>query len=290
MKIRKILLYLELILLLGLFVTHIVIFPAPFSYRINAKIDLEEGDIIQLTITDYFFEYNMTFFEHFDAIAGIYLNPIFDFKEGVEQSMSEQFLNYSNIVLFEGNSSSTLDFNFHVDSISKKKTVANLTLDKNNQTITLGMFDLNDGVDNPFFEPALAIGLTFKSNSYLYNRTYVHWRYMYIFSSKDARPALNKQAKHSLLPHFYTKGDTDTFISNIFDEEDFVSIITYKLRPKSNRLQSVSYNFVGHESFGGGLVPPYTSNYSTYVGIPYKSYWNFHIECQLRYFRGGVEI
>ena len=161
-------------------------------------------------------------------------------------------------------------------------------MDRNNEKLTLGMFRNYKGIYAPFFEPSLSIGITFKSNSYLYNRTYIHWRSIHVFSSKDARRALNWHTKHSLSPYEFAKGDQDTFITNRFDG-NFLSVTTYNLRPQSNRLQSGTSNFVGYETFSGGVVPPFSSNISVYVGSS-QGYYQYHIGFELKYFRGGIEI
>ncbi len=291
MKITKLLRYSEFLLLIGIIVTPIIFFSTAFIIGAGpAKVDLREGDIVQLTLSDFSFEYNLSEFENYTVTPGIYLNPIINFKEGEEYDPFDENLDINNIILFEGNSSLYLQYNFHVESLSKMKTIANVTLDSNNRKFALGLFNGYQGPHEPFFEPSLSIGLTFRSENEDNKICYVHWRDIYIFSTTHTRYALNWHSRNAFSSSYrYAKEGKDIFSSSWFHDGKFLAYTTYKLKIGSNKLQEVSSMFIGREYFSNPILPR-SSNISIYAGLPTSSYWNYNFDLRLKYFRGGLEI
>ena len=82
MKIGKVLEYIEIFFIVSIIATPIVFFASPLSIEFKVtKVDLREGDIIQLTINEYSFDYNLSYLENYTVTSGIYLNPVFDYNE-----------------------------------------------------------------------------------------------------------------------------------------------------------------------------------------------------------------
>ena len=288
MKIGKWLNYLEIMFIIGVIITPIVFFTSPLSVELgHGKVGFREGDIVQLTIDEYSFDYNLSSFENYNVTAGIYLNPAFNFKEGVTYTSDNISMALGTIKLFEGNSTSLLQFNFSIESISKTRTGALVTLENTNRSFTFGVFYIPGYV--PFFKPSLAIGLTFTSDSGGSTTSYIHWRSIYLFSTKRARDALNWQSKNSLFPIYnFAREDRNTF-NSVYHNQDFFSITTYRLKARSNKLQEVNSYFMGREMFQMG-DSYFSSNITQYLGLPYYSDWFYDIDLELRYFRGGREI
>ena len=152
MKTRKVLKYTEVIFLIGIILTPILYFSITYAIGMGpTKIDLKEGDTIRLKITDFSFQYTLDEFENYTVTPGIYLCPVMFLKEDTDYNVWAEDFKYNEFILFEGNSTSDLTFNFHVDSISKKKTVANLTLDSNNRVFSIGSFGIYSDRSSPFF-------------------------------------------------------------------------------------------------------------------------------------------
>ena len=288
MKIRKILLYLEVIILVGIIIGPVLFFSIALGIGMGpAKVDLREGDVIQLTITNFSFDYNLTDFVNYTVTPGIYLNPILYFEEGEEYDIRDEGFVYNSYILFEGNETSGLQFNFHVDSINKKKSVANLTLDYNNKTFSIGLFGRYSGVRPPFFEPTLSIGLTFRSEIEE-NKSYVHWRFYFVFSTTNTRYALNYHSREMMSSYGWAKEETNIF-SSAWPDWESLAYATYRLKRGENRLQEVSARYLGRAYLNDPSLP-LSSNVSIYTGIPTNSYWNYYFAYKLKYFRGGIEI
>ena len=276
-----------MIILVGIIITPVLFFSIAFSIGMGpAKVDLKEGDVIQLTITRFSFDFNLTDFENYTVTPGIYLNPILYFEEGKEYDIREEGFGHNSYILFEGNETLSLQFNFHVDSISKKKTVANLTLDYNNKTFSIGLFGRDSGLLPPFFEPTLSIGLTFRSEINE-KKSYIHWKNYFVFSTTNTRYALNYHSRKMASAYGWAKEEKNIF-SSIWSSWESLAYTTYKLRMVENKLKEVSARYLGREYFEPSI--PFFANVSIYAGIPTYSYWDYYFEYKLKYFRGGIEI
>ncbi|MHA1955027.1 MAG: hypothetical protein ACW96U_13890 [Candidatus Heimdallarchaeaceae archaeon] len=289
MRIGKILRYVELILIALIVISPIIFFTTPLSLDARfAKIGFEEGDIIQITITDYSFDYNVTVLGNYTITAGIYLNPIIDFKEGVYYIADEQYVSFNNIKLFEGNLSTHLQYRFRIDSISKKKTTANVLLEHNNRNFTLGLFEHYQSAIIPFFEPSLAIGLTFRSDNGTFVTSYVYWRSFFLFQTEDLRDALNWHSKNNYRsPYDFAQEDSKTYYTLYANSEVF-SLTTYSLSQFGNKLREITSVFEGTHQITS--YSPFYSNITHYLGISDLSYWKYRITLEYQYFRGGAEI
>lgn len=287
MRIVKILRYVELVLIVLIIITPIIFFATPLSLKIKpAKIGFEEGDIIQITITEYSFEYNVTVVGNYTVTAGIYLNPIIDFKEDGSYLISEQ-VSFNNIKLFEGNSSSELQYRFRIDSIGKKKTTANVSLEHNNRKFTLGLFNHFKSAIIPFFEPSLAIGLIFRSDNGTFVTSYVHWRSIFIFQAKDLRDALKWHGQNNYAPPYdFAQENINTYYK-LYANTEMLSLTKFSLRHFGNKLREVTSIFEGNEVLN---THSFFSNCTIYLGIPALCYWKYRITIEYQYFRGGTEI
>ncbi|OLS30711.1 MAG: hypothetical protein HeimAB125_18280 [Candidatus Heimdallarchaeota archaeon AB_125] len=286
MRIRKILKYLEVIILVGIILTPAIFFSIIFALDMGPpRVDFREGDIIQLNITRFSFDHNITNLNNYTVTAGIYMNPILYFEEGKEYDVWEKNFAYDDFILFEGNSASGLLFSFHVDSINKKKTIANLTLDSNNRSFSVGLFE-GAQIAPPFFEPSLAVGLTFRS--LIYNTTYIHWRVYFVFSTSTTRADLNYHCNHYATGYGWAKEYRNVF-SAVWQLGSALAYATYRLRIGEDRLQEVDARFLGVECFNNpGLA--FSSNMSAYSELPGYSHWDYYFSYELKYFRGVVEI
>ncbi len=288
MKIRKILIYTEVVLLISIILTPIVYFSTPWSIEFRQpRLDYEEGDIIKLTIDEFSFDYNLSYLNNFNVTAGIYLNPIFTFEEGLTYVPENLSLALSTIKLYEGNLSSKLHFNFQITSMNKDKTFADVRLVESSENFSIGRFGCSAAV--PFLDPFLRIGLTFSSDDGVTKTTYVHWRYILLFSTKNSREALNWQSRNVYFdPYEFAKEDRDTFTMIDYSQE-FFTLTRYKLQEQSNRLHVVNSTFEGVEKLTDFLIP-FTSNVSSFLGIPDISYWSYQLNLGLKYHRGGREL
>lgn len=290
MKIRKALRYFELILLVGIILTPIIFYSTPLSINSRPpKIGLKEGDVIQLTIKNYSFDYNLSSFENYNVTAGIYLNPILDtdkIEEGKTYEFEEILTFVINIKLFEGNTTSQLQFDFQINEIYESGTVADITFLNTSSRFQLSrLYGIGP---TPFFNPSLAVGLTFTTDDGNTTTSYIHWRNIFLFSTKRSREALNWYSKNSFPTIFdFARNDRDTF-TTIYYNQEYFSSITYKLSTRSNNLQEVHAYFEGTETLIGYVH--FDSNITHYLGIPSTSYWNYNLDFELRYFRGGEEI
>lgn len=289
MRIRRILRFVEITFIISIVISPIIFFSTPLSieYR-GAKIGFKEGDIIQITISEFYFDYNVTVTENYTITPGIYLNPIVDFKEGEVYLPDEQYVSFNNIILFEGNSSSNLQYRFRIDSISKKKTTANVSLENSNKKFTLGLFNHFQGAIIPFFEPSLGIGLTFRSDNGNNKISYVHWRSVFIFPTKDFKNALDWHGKNDYGgPYEFSQENRKTY-NKFYASSEFLLLTRYKLRYFDNKIGEVSSIFEGIEQ----LSPPspFFSNITIYQGIYVLCYWNYKLILEYQYFRGGTEI
>ena len=289
MKIRKALRYFELILLVGIILTPIIFYSTPLSINSRPpKIGLKEGDVIQLTIKNYSFDYNLSSFENYNVTAGIYLNPILDtdkIEEGKTYEFEEILTFVINIKLFEGNTTSQLQFDFQINEIYESGTWADITFLNTSSRFQLSrLYGIGP---TPFFNPSLAVGLTFTTDDGNTTTSYIHWRSIFLFSTKRSREALNWYSKNSFPTIFdFARNDRDTF-TTIYYNQEYFSSITYKLSTRSNNLQEVHAYFEGTEILGNA---GFYSNITRYLGIPSTSYWNYNLDFELRYFRGGEEI
>lgn len=291
MKIRKALRYFELILLVGIILTPIIFYSTPLSINSRPpKIGLKEGDVIQLTIKNYSFDYNLSSFENYNVTAGIYLNPILDadkIEEGKTYEFEEILTFVINIKLFEGNTTSQLQFDFQINEIYESGTCADITFLNTSSRFQLSrLYGIGP---TPFFNPSLAVGLTFTTDDGNTTTSYIHWRHIHLFSTKRSREALNWYSKNTnYFPLFdFARYDRDTFRIVYHNQEHFSST-TYILRDGSSKLQEVNAYFEGTETLQIGY--DFNSNITHYLGIPSTSYWNYNLDFELRYFRGGEEI
>ncbi len=289
MKIRKALRYFELILLVGIILTPIIFYSTSLSINSRPpKIGLKEGDVIQLTIKNYSFDYNLSSFENYNVTAGIYLNPILDtdkIEEGKTYEFEEILTFVINIKLFEGNTTSQLQFDFQINEIYESGTWADITFLNTSSRFQLSrLYGIGP---TPFFNPSLAVGLTFTTDDGNTTTSYIHWRNIFLFSTKRSREALNWYSKNSFLAIFdFARNDRDTF-TTIYYTQEYFSSTTYILRAGSSKLQEVNTYFEGTEILGNA---GFYSNITRYLGIPSTSYWNYNLDFELRYFRGGEEI
>ncbi|MHA1219205.1 MAG: hypothetical protein ACTSO5_11105 [Candidatus Heimdallarchaeaceae archaeon] len=289
MKIRKALRYFELILLVGIILTPIIFYSTPLSIDSRPpKIGLKEGDVIQLTIKNYSFDYNLSSFENYNVTAGIYLNPILDtdkIEEGKTYEFEEILTFVINIKLFEGNTTSQLQFDFQINEIYDSGTWADITFLNTSSRFQLSQLYIIG--PTPFFNPSLAVGLTFTTDDGNTTTSYIHWRDIFLFSTKRSREALNWYSKNSERTIFdFARNDKDTFTTTNYNQR-FFSSTTYILRAGSSKLQEVNAYFEGTEILGNA---GFYSNITRYLGIPSTSYWNYNLDFELRYFRGGEEI
>ena len=278
----------ELLLLVGVIISPVVYYSTSLSiFERHAKVGLREGDIIHLTITEYSFDYNLTYIGNYNVTAGLYLSPAFEFKEGVTYTSDNLTKALSTIKLIEGNISSQLQFNFLIDTVGETKIGAIVTFENTSKIFTLGVFSAWGII--PFLEPCLAIGLTFSTDDGITKTSYVHWRNVFLFSTKRAREALNWHSRNTFSPpHDFAREDKNTFNAIVLGQ-NFISASTYKLYERTSRLKGVESTFKGIESLRYTMIP-FSSNITYRSGIPETSYWNYHLEFELRYFRGGKEI
>ena len=284
MKLVKVFKILELTFIIFIILFPIVFFTTSLSieYR-RAVVGLKEGDIIQLTITDYNFNYNVTDTGEYNVSAGIYLTPILDFKDGEVLIQDVENIKFSSITLFEGNSTRNLKFNFTINSLGDEKITAVTTLVQHNRQFALGLFYYSAVV--PFLEPSLAVGLTFSKADGATKVAYVNWRGMFVFSTKKAREALDWHSKNDYFSPFnFAQEDKNTY-NTIYYDRQFFSATTYRLRQWSNKLDSVTSTLEGIVDMT--TYSPFFSNMTAYSRLPYVSYWKYHIEFELLYFRGG---
>ncbi len=292
MKIYRILRYFEILFLLVIILTPVVIVSTPLRIHFGpTQIGFREGDIIQLTINDYSFDYNLSYLNDYNVTAGLYLGPFFNFDElekkdtyTIEELMSVSY----NINLFQGNTSSHLQYDFQIDSIGKKKRYANVSIVNSTKSFIVSrLYNLEPA---PFFDTSLAYGLTFSTEVDNSTISYIHLRRIFLFSTSETRDALNWYSRHGMFYPFYdfSRYDKDTFRTVHFYENYFTST-TYILQEGSNNLKEVSSHFAGLE-YLLNTGDNFQSNITTYLGLPTQSYWNFDVNFDLRYFRGGEEI
>ena len=292
MRITKVLRYIELFMLIGIIFTPVVFYSTPLSiFARPPQVDFKEGDIIQLTITEYSFEYSLEAFGDYNVTAGIYLNPIINWDE-LETGEIITYEDFAPVlstpILFEGNTTSQIQFNFQIDSVSKNNLGANVTFLNTTQKFHLG--SMYRSRPTPFFEPTLAMGLTFSKDDGNTTLSYVHWKTHYLFSTKRAREALNWYSRNTA--HFlfdFARYDRNTFYE-VDQDLEYLSRISYILQEGSNRLQRVDASFEGREVVQIASQVYFTSNITAGFGLPYESYWSYNLKYQLRYFRGGKEI
>ena len=289
MGIKRILKFVEVAILISLVISPIFFFTTSLSIEFRgAKIGFKEGDIIQITISDFSFDYNITVSGNYSITPGIYLNPIIDFKEGVSYLINPEDVSFSNIKLFEGNSSSNLQYRVRIDSINKKKTIANVSIENSNRRFSLGLFDHFKGAIIPFFEPSLGIGLTFRLDKGTDLISYVHWRSVHIFPTRDYKEALNWHGKNDYVPPFdFAKENSRTY-NRLYASTEFLSLTTYRLSYVGKHLNQISSIFEGNEIISIGH--PFFSNITIYLGIPAVCYWNYRLTLEYQFYRGSKEI
>ena len=290
MKVEKILRYSELVLLIGIILVPIVFYSTPLSIDERPpKVGLKEGDIIRLTLTDFSFEYNLSTVGEYNVTPGIYLNPVINWDDLEEKKVyaPEDFTPVlSTYALFEGNNTNQLHFEFQIIKITENKYGAEILFLNTSQTFWINaMFRFGP---TPFFDPSLSIGLTFSKSDGNTTTSYVHWNMVYLFSTKRARESLNYYSRTAYsLPFNIARYDRDTFY-DLRHYQEFYWLTTYKLGKNSNKLQEVSTQHYGSVPLHGVMY--FASNITKYLGIPSTSYWNYELDFQLRYFRGGEEI
>jgi len=290
MKTEKVIRYSELIILIGIILVPIVFYSTPLSiHERPPKVGLKEGDIIRLTISDFSFEYNLSSVWEHNVTPGIYLNPIINWDELEEKEVyaPEDFTSVlSTCALFEGNSTNQLHFEFQIKKIAENKYGAEILFLNTSQTFWINvMYSFGP---TPFFDPSLSIGLTFSKSDGNTTTSYVFWNIVYLFTTKRARESLNYYSRNTFsLPFDFARYDRDTFY-DLRHYQEFYYLTTYKLRKNSNKLQEVSTHYSGITPLH--RVMYFTSNITKYLGIPSTSYWNYDLDFQLRYFRGGEEI
>ncbi|MHA1202034.1 MAG: hypothetical protein ACTSQ4_05890 [Candidatus Heimdallarchaeaceae archaeon] len=287
MRRRTILRYSEVILILGAILTPIIFFTTPLSitYR-YASVDLKEGDIIQVTINDYTFNYQTTGLESYNITPGIYLYPTVFIEDG-------ERVGSGSILLFEGNSSSSIELNFRVTAIIKKHlaTYAYVMHEE-----TGFQFILNPYVEpayTPFVVPYLTYGLTFSYEGVFGAGNYVCWHSIFLFSTQNTREALNWHSRNSgYLGYDFAKEDTNTFktaLNENYSGHSFFSLTTWQLKNRSDKLLRVTSSYEGFEQLtlsqrSGSRIFNFTANEDIF------SYWSYNMDIELKYFRGGKEI
>ena len=289
MKTVQLLRYLELFFLASIIILPIIIYTTPLSIHfVHPRVNFKEGDIIQITISDYSFDYNLTDLGNYNVTAGIYLGTyldLSDFEEGKTSITTEEIFALSrNILLFEGNSTSILQYNFQIDKLGEKKYSANASIIENSKSFIISQIFRSELA--PFFEPSICIGLTFTEEKEDTILSYIHWRKVFIFSTTKSRDILNWYSKHSYGTMFdFARYDIDTFNAIDYSQKYF-SATTYKLRESSNLLESVTTNFEGYEAL---YIAQYhlNSNITQGSDIPLTCYWNYNFKLELQYFRGG---
>lgn len=289
MRIRTILRYAEVILIICVILTPIIFFTTPLSimYR-YASVDLKDGDVIKVMINNYAFDYQITGLESYNVTAGIYLHPVFLIENGERYEQK-------SIQLFEGNSTSGLELNFRVDTIIRSlhgSAYAHVTLEETGDKFILNPF-LQSAV-RPFVYPYLAHGLTISSESVLGVSNYVCWHSIFLFSTQNTREALNWHSRNSgYLGYDFAKEDRNTFKTVLNDDysgQSFFSLTSWQLKNRSNKLQRVTSAYDGYEQLTlyDPLSFPRYFNFTTAYDI--FSYWKYSMDIELKYFRGGNEL
>ncbi|MHA1419714.1 MAG: hypothetical protein ACTSPO_12410 [Candidatus Heimdallarchaeaceae archaeon] len=280
--------YSEVVLIIGVILTPIIFYTTPLSITNRySSVDLKEGDIIQIMINNYAFNYQTTGLESYNVTVGIYLYPIFKLEYGG--------ITAGSIQLLEGNSTSVLELNFRVDAITKSirgTSYANVTLEETGDKFILNTL-LQPAV-TPFVFPYLAHGLTINAENDIRTVEYVCWHSIYLFSTQNTREALNWHSRNSgYLGYDFAKEDTNTFktvLSDDYSGYSFFSLATWQLKDRSNKLQRVSSAYNGYEqlTLSDSFSFPRYFNFTSAEDI--FSYWNYNMDIEIKYFRGGIEI
>ncbi|GAH59957.1 unnamed protein product, partial [marine sediment metagenome] len=247
MRINTILRYSEVVLIIGVILTPIIYFtPLGIHYK-TASVDFKEGDIIQVTINNYAFDYQATGLESYNVTTGIYLSPTVILEDGERTGVE-------SIQLFEGNSTSSLELNFRVDAIHKYivdltgMTDAYVTLEETGDQFILNPY-LHPAIA-PFVLPYLAFGLTISSENVFGKVNYVCWHIIFLFSTQNTRDALNwhSRGNSDYLGYDFAKEDRNTFktvVNGDYSGHSFFSLITWVLKDRSNKLQRVTSVYEG---------------------------------------------